>query len=193
MAGVQGRVRPAQFPVLERRVTLAEQRHRPLDSKAMRVDLLERLEKSFVEKPGIDDQDAVPVLECDGVLAPQRHLGTVDALDPDQLFRIARTQGAFEARHELLVDRQRSERVGRTTLRLVEHVALAIGQDNLERASALAHGLHFLSDGPCNETRNWTAGPEEAWSFFDRSRKSSRGDRSRHRSRSPDRHGRGLS
>ena len=149
LAGVQRRVRPDQCPGLERRVELAEQRHRPLDSKAVRVDLLERLEKSFVEKPGIDDQDGVPVLECDGALAPQRHFGTVDAIDPDQVFRVGRTQGAFEARHELLVERQRSECVGRTALRLVEHVALAIGQDDLERASALAHGLHLLSDGPC--------------------------------------------
>ena len=88
------------------------------------------------------------VLECDGSLAPQRHVGTVDAIDPDQMFRVGRTQGAFEARHELVVERQRSEGVGRTALRLVEHVALAIGQDHLERASTLAHGLHLLPDGP---------------------------------------------
>jgi hypothetical protein len=115
----------------------------------MRIDLREYLEKSFVEKPGIDDQDGVPVLERDWALAPQRHGGTVDAIDPDQMFGVGRTQGAFEARHEFLVWRQRSECVGRTALRLVEHDALAIGQDQLERAPTLAHGLHLLPDGPC--------------------------------------------
>src|SRR5580704_5612315 len=115
----------------------------------MRVDLREYLEKPFIEKPGIDDQDGVPVLERDWALAPQRHFGTVDAIDPDQMFGVGRTQGAFEARHQSLVGRQRSEGVGRTAPRLVEHDALAIGQDQLERAPTLAHGLHLLPDGSC--------------------------------------------
>ena len=125
---------------------------------------------------------ACPSFECDGALAPQRHFGTVDAIDPDQVFRVGRTQGAFEARHEFLVERQRSECVGRTALRLVEHVALAIGQDDLERASALAHGLHLLSDGP-REMRDETGqqAREKRGRVSHPSRKSSsRDDRSRH-------------
>jgi len=60
----------------------------------MNVDLLERLEQPLVEKPGIDDQDRVTVLECDGALAPERDLRAVEAIDPDQVFRAGRPQGA---------------------------------------------------------------------------------------------------